>query len=316
MIELLSYFVKYKESVDNASITKSTSALMNDISNTIGCLNNYTEASSNIASLQEQQHKITEELLKFNELLSEFKNSVEINLRRKESEYLSKSYKLYEENKQIDTPEYIIERLSKHPLISNNSIKKRIIHDISEHCSWKHPGVVIRPGNCELMDSLISLDPLYVVDENLVLLDCIKSKWNEVYQSRLRYSIIDDSSDIIFKTIPKNQIGFILVTDFFNYKPIEVIKNYCTEIFDLLKPGGIMLFTYNNCNLANAVRNFEKVLYSYTPGSLVIPMLELINFELIKTFNDSNTNTNWVVVKKPGILSSLRGGQCLGEINI
>jgi SAM-dependent methyltransferase len=184
------------------------------------------------------------------------------------------------------------------------------------HCSWEQPGLIIRPGLADIIDPMIALDPLYIMDENLLLLDHVKSLWNEIYQSRIRYGIIDDQSNDIFKNLPKSQFGFVLVNDFFNYKPFDIIKKYTQEIYGLLKPGGSMIFTYNNCDYANAVRNFENLLYTYTPGSLIIKMLEFIGFEVTTTFSDSNDNTNWIEVKKPGKLSTLRGGQCLGKINI
>lgn len=311
MNEPLSYFVKYKESVDRATIRTEETELLNKINNVIETT---LSDSISVVDLTSQFNVIKHELDKFNVLLDNTKNEIESCLRRKEKSYLSKSYTLYEEAN--ETPEYILERSKAHPLVLDNDIKKELIHNISEHCSWKYPGLVIRPNDMDLIAPLTSLDPLYVLEEDVTLLSFIKSQWSEKYQSRLRYNIINDNDATIFKNIPQAQIGFVLITDFFNYKPLEIIKKYSREVFDVLRPGGTMLFTYNNCNLSTSVKLFEHMFRSYTPKSLVVPILELIGFEITSTFDDPNTSTSWIIVKKPGTVSTLRGGQCLAKINV
>jgi len=307
----LSYFVKYKELIDNINIDNDSERFTNTLSKTMSILS----TDKNDINLFKKQYKtISNEISTFNKLLNDFKSDVEKELREKELHYLNKSQQLYDETN--DEPEYIIKRFTKHKLITNKEHRKKLLHNISENCSWKHPGLIIRPGLCDLVDPLVSLDPLYVLDEHVLLFNTIKDKWNETFQGRIRYGIINDSEQVILRNIPKNQLGFVFVNDFFNYKPLDIIKKYTTEIFSVLKPGGTLLFTYNNCNYANAVKNFENVLYSYTPGTLVIAMLELIGFEISNTFDDPNSNLNWIEVKKPGVLTSLRGGQCLGKINV
>ena len=311
MNEPLSYFVKYKEAVDNTTLDVACSAVSDDISSALGIVSGHSVEDD--VALSKQKDKIQQELVKLDAMLNNFKVAIEKELRQKETTYLSKSYTLYEEAG--DTAKYILERKKKHPIVQDGEIKKKLIHTISENCTWQYPGVIIRPTYSDLINPMISLDPLYIMDEDLALLKETKKNWTAEYQSRLRYSIINDNDEVIFKKIPQNQIGFVLVADFFNYKPLSIIQKYTTEIYNSLRPGGVLLFTYNNCNLANGVRNFEKMLYSYTPESLVRLMLEdLIGFEYVSSFSDPNSNTNWIEVKKPGTRTTLRGGQTLGKI--
>ena len=200
MNEPLSYFVKYKEAVDNTTIDVGSQLLLNEINNTINVIENNNNSDTEL--LHKQQAVIEQELKKFNSLLTNTKQSIETTLRSKELLYLRKSYELYEMEMNADGDiDYIIERFSKHPLIIDKSIKKRLLHTISEYCTWEYPGLVIRPGLCDLIEPMVSLDPLYIVDENIKLLECVKSKWNETYQSRLRYGIINDNCEKIFKYI-------------------------------------------------------------------------------------------------------------------
>jgi hypothetical protein len=310
MNEPLSYFVKYKEAVDNTTLDVARSVLTNNISSALGIIAGHSVETDN--ALTKQKDKIQQELDKLDTMVDNFKVDIEQELRKKETSYLSKSYTLYETAN--ESPEYILDRKKEHPIVTDGNIKKKLIHVISENCTWQYPGVIVRSFEDDLISPMISLDPLYIMDEDLKLLEETKTKWTPEYQSRVRYSIINDADEVIYKKIPQAQIGFVLATDFFNYKPLGVIQKHTAEIYNLLRPGGVLLFTYNDCNLANGVRNFEKILYSYTPKSLVIPMLELIGFELVSSFSDANFNTNWIEVKKPGTRTTLRGGQTLGKI--
>ena len=73
------------------------------------------------------------------------------------------------------------------------------------------------------------------------------------------------------------------------------------------------MFTYNNCNLPYAVRNVENNWASYVPKTKLLSIIKQTGFEVIESF-DAYENVSWLEIKKPGTLTSLRGGQTLGEI--
>ena len=60
------------------------------------------------------------------------------------------------------------------------------------------------------------------------------------------------------------------------------------------------------------VRNFEQGLYCFTPGKMLKLMCETTGFEVVdETITD---RISWFALKKPGELTSLKGGKCLGQI--
>ena len=111
-------------------------------------------------------------------------------------------------------------------------------------------------------------------------------------------------------TLPQGQFGFVLAYNFFNYKPLELIKRYMTEIYSKLRNGGILAFTFNNCDLAGGVANAERCFMCYTPGGLIRSLAESIGYE-IHQYRQLDSANQWLEIRKPGKLTSLRGGQTL-----
>jgi hypothetical protein len=104
-----------------------------------------------------------------------------------------------------------------------------------------------------------------------------------------------------------------LVYNYFNYRPFEVIKRYLIEIYQKLKPGGILIMTFNDCDRVSAVKLVENKFCSYTPGYLVRELGESLGYEIEFSWNDPGPST-WIEFKKPGTLNSIRGGQALAKI--
>jgi SAM-dependent methyltransferase len=221
---------------------------------------------------------------------------------------------MYEEGINNDSADYILDRALFKSLIYKDHIKDYFNSRVGLLSSWKYPGIFIRPEHGEYVNKMTASDPLYIVDQTAELLEPATKLWNDTYQNRVRYKIINEDRDTIFKNFPEGQIGLVVAMNFMNYKPIEIIKQYLLELFDLLRPGGSFIFTYNNCNYPLAVKNFEKALYSYTPESLILPMCKLVGYEVIESYNDIETSVSWLELKKPGKLKTQRGGQCLGKV--
>ncbi len=172
----------------------------------------------------------------------------------------------------------------------------------------------IRPAHGEISQHLVACDPLYLVDTDPELFKHVKKMWNPEYQRRLRYYTVSESDRRIFHQLPQFQFGLIVAVDFFNFRPLDLIERYLLEIYQLLRPGGMVIFTYNNCDYPIGVDNFENSYYCYTPGRHVKAMAEKIGFRVAASF-DLENNVSWLELQKQGTKSSLRGGQTLGRIS-
>jgi len=196
--------------------------------------------------------------------------------------------------------------------------KEQFVGTMLKHVNFKWPGMEIGPVTGELTKNIIGLDPLYIADNKAERFDKIKQLWSQKYQDRLRYYVLDDNSDNPLQDLPQNQLKFIVATDWFNFKPQAIIESYVQSAFDILSPGGVMLFTYNNCNYPKAIDKVDKMQYSYTNGKTLKQFCKSVGFEIASSYDgekEVNWCVSWLEIKKPGERTSLRGGQNLAAIN-
>lgn len=185
---------------------------------------------------------------------------------------------------------------------------------VGMYSDWHYPAIIIHPMLESFIQGMASSDPLYLVDESPYLLEPAMQQWNEAYQNRLRPIYIEESFEQpILDKLPDNQFGLCLAYNYFNYRPYEIIKNYLTELYQKLKPGGVLIFTFNDCDRFQAIQMVEQRITCYTPGSLIKGWANFLGFETVFEHQDDSANV-WIELKKPGQLTSLRGGQCLAKI--
>lgn len=242
--------------------------------------------------------------------LDQVKREVQAVIETLEPRYFRDSYSLYEDELRSDRPDHI---LARSPVLTSEAIAY-LGGRIRRFGDWRYPGMIVRPGDESWVEDLVACDPLYIVDTNQDLMEPIKKRFNPIYVNRLRFYVIQESTrGNMFYKLPQSQIGYCLIYNFFNYKPMEMINHYLEEIFRLIKPGGTVSFTFNNCDLPGGVELFERRFMCYTPGKLLLAMCERLGYEIQHTYQIDSAST-WVELKKPGELTSLRGGQTLAKV--
>lgn len=261
--------------------------------------------SSNQKTVLDKLTEIDNDIVNFKHKLTEFVAGIE-------KPYYSKSEAIYQEGKK-DSPEYILDRHNYKKLLYQQETLDFFQSRVKMHASWKWPAVEIRPCFGEITDNLIACDPLYLVDTHPDMFKHVKEKWTPEYQKRLRYYVINEDDKRILHHLPVQQFGLLVAVDFFNFRPIELINRYLEDIFKVLRPGGVAIFTYNNCDHPIGVDNFENSYYCYTPGREIKAMCEKIGFRVAASF-DLENNVSWLEIQRPGTRTSLRGGQTLGKI--
>lgn len=178
------------------------------------------------------------------------------------------------------------------------------------HSSWKYPALEIGCRNGEWTRHLVGSDPLYIADDYEEFLNSTNNKFPKEYQNRLRKYLIKDFK---INNLPKKQFNLIFSYNYFNYLSLDSIRQFLLQSMEWLRPGGIIIFTYNNADLSASAGMCESYFMTYVPKSMLIPMIESLGFEFISD-NDTLPSFSWIEIKKPGVLRTSKAHQALGEI--
>ena len=258
-----------------------------------------------------KQVAIQQSFNEFEQCLDQLKTLIKEKTEIAEKPWFQDSYTLYESLPLTGgTSEYILNRRPDITKEVENLYRSRIM----KYTNWHYPAMIIRPGKESFIKDMVAYDPLYLIDEKHELLTPAMSMFNEIYQRRLRTYVVNErAEEAILNKLPNGQFGMCLVYNYFNYRPFEVLKQYLTEIYQKLRPGGVLAMTFNDCDRPSAVRLVENKFCSYTPGYLVQELAESLGYEIEFSWNDPGPST-WIEFKKPGALDSLKGGQSLAKI--
>jgi SAM-dependent methyltransferase len=231
-----------------------------------------------INQLDNDYRQILTDVSIFETTLNNIKQDIKQKITQIEPEYFSQSLTVYQEDQSVEiSPDVVLDRTLQLSLEQVEFVKSRLC----AQTDWRIPGLIIRPGRESWIEHLVALDPLYVIDQSLVLLEPVKQKFNIEYVNRLRLSIVNEySTDPWLARLPDGQFGFCLSYNFFNYKPMEVLTQYLKEIYNKLRPGGVLAMTFNDCDRPGAVSLVEKTSGSYTPGHLICAQAVEIGYEI------------------------------------
>lgn len=188
-----------------------------------------------------------------------------------------------------------------------------LIQRINLHSGWQYPALEIGCRDGGWTKYLVASDPLYIADIFQEFLSTSLEQFPDLYQGRVRKYLIQNYCQIT--DLPKNTFGFIFSYNFFNYLSLDSIKQILTQSMEWLRPGGKIVFTYNNCDLPAAASYSENFFMTYVPKSILQPMAESLGFETTFSYDDDPAYSI-IEFKKPGQLRSIKLAQTFGEIQI
>jgi len=261
-------------------------------------------------SITKTYDDISKDIAKFSAQVESLKDNLRSEIVLKEQEYLSNSLHVYREEMIHDNPDMILKRR----LGIDSDDDMRLRTHLKNLTDWRIPGMIIRPGLETYIEDMVPMDPLYVIDHDKELLQPAVSKFTPEYQRRLREYVINDwANGPILGSLPNNQFGAIFAYHYFNHKPMPTICQFLNEFYEKLRPGGMVIMTYNNCDLAHGVIRAEHTWMLYTPRRLIEQHAIDLGFELIEAY-DGKGDVSWLEFRKPGDIASIRGGQTLAKI--
>jgi len=182
---------------------------------------------------------------------------------------------------------------------------------INLYSNWQYPALEIGCRDGEWTKYLVASDPLYIADSFDEFLVSAVQQFPDLYQGRVRkYKIVENCKIV---NLPSDQFGLIFSYNYFNYLSLDSIKQYLHQAMNWLRPGGKIIFTYNNADLPAAAAYAENFFMTYVPKSILQPMAESLGFETTFSY-DADPAFSIIEFKKTGQLKSIKLSQTSGEI--
>lgn len=261
---------------------------------------------------QLRQHRIRASQVfdDFELTLHQLKLQVDQAILDEQKHWFQESYNLYDQDMARETNDYILNRRQN----LSGEVEQLFVTRLQNYTDWRYPAMIVRPGLEPFVGSMVSNDPLYLVDQHRDLLRPAIDSFAEAYQRRLRpYVVSERNTQPLLQKLPDNQFGLCLIYNFFNFRPIELIRRWLEEIHGKMRPGGVVIMTINDCDRPAGVVLAESHYCCYTPGRMIITLAESLGFEIIYTWRDNGPIT-WIEMRRAGELTSMRGGQTLAKI--
>lgn len=202
---------------------------------------------------------------------------------------------------------------------------------MSKYVDWHYPGLRLGcryvgqlTADSELSyklsehysNFLVACDPLYFCDLNDSIINTATQHFNKIYRRRIRCYLLDNLNQL-----PQEQFGFVFCWMLFNYADEDTICLYLNKIYSLLRPGGTLMFSYNNVELEESAKIADFGLMSAIAKQELFKGINDIGFKITKSYDLPNNDPaismiSWVELQKPGTLQTVKIKQVLGQISI
>lgn len=213
------------------------------------------------------------------------------------------------------------------------SVSQLILDSIQKYADWSYAGLRLgcryvgqntvnehrqRDNNLSILFSnhMVSFDPLYFCDVNDTLISETTDHFNNLYKNRIR-KYVSNMDELL--VLPNNQFGFVFCWWVLNFCNLQSLEIYLKNVFNLLRPGGTFMFSYNNSDIFESARLVDMNFMSHVPYRHLIKICNKIGFEIINNRDIPNSDPlvqiiSWVEIRKPGILNTIKLQQVLGKI--
>jgi len=308
LYDLVNFRNRLLETVNADPVVKSTQELLTEIHNLKIKVNLTNEDQDYVQSL----------ITHYENILNQAQQPVN-NLKNKIAELNQKinniTHQLFADNYDIENNPGNVDFVRNNRRIRiqgqySNDAEHVIIRRLLLRTSWQYPALEIGCRDGEWTQNLVAADPLYIVDPFREFLDFTQNRFPDAYKRRLRrYQIVNHDLSML----PQGQFGFIFSWGYFNYVSFDTMKQYLKQAMTLLRPGGSFMFTYNDGDTASGAGMAETFAQTYMPKSLLVPLCESLGFTIVDE-SDYAGNINWIEIRKPGELKTIKAHQVLGEI--
>lgn len=227
----------------------------------------------------------------YNKQISHVNEEASKLLRKQENEIRQKDYYNYQEVVDI---QIIQERIDSYTPAAINELSLQI----GRYSSWQYAGVELNPSTGKLTNKFLACDPLYIYQGHATNPEKVRSQFNSFFGKKRMffYKNIDD--------LPNGQLGLAVNIGTYEFMPTDPIKKEMKEIINALAPGGHFLFTYNDCEQIASLDLCVDTYRCYNTKQLMSTLAYSIGFDVVASGSTDNGTHSWMVVKKPGNLTT------------
>jgi len=218
----------------------------------------------------------------------------------------------------VKPDDYPFKYYHKTEFVISDEINLKIRSRIHQHAGWHYPAMQLGCRSLAKIytSELVANDPLYICDTQSTYIDDVTKQFNDIYNKRIRKYVIPTYD---MQILPHNQFGFILCLMFFNFAGFEILENYLTNIIKLLRPGGTLMFSYNNGDIFDSCRLAENGGMGFISKKKLISLCDKLGYTVVNHYDLPNSDDfvkyiSWMEIQKPGKLSTVKRTPALGQI--
>lgn len=302
-----SEIVKLRERLREAYSTDAINNHITNLTNEVAAIKSTTPGSiftDGVQTIVDDLRRATQNISHNNDVYNALMHQLDQQIAFEGTKFFGDNYKLEIKYNVVEK----IRTIRVLPL--SDEIHEEIVTRIRLYTSWQFPALEIGCRDGEWTKYMVSADPLYIVDHHREFTDSAIKEFTDEYKRRIRVYLTPDHD---LSILPKNQFSFVLCWNFLNYRSLDTIKEYLKQIKELLRPGGVFLFSYNDGDRPAGAGYAENFFMSYMPKSMLIPLCESLGFEIISD-QAREMAISWLEIRKPGELKTVKAHQTMGEL--
>ena len=311
--------VKYKQLVENLDDKGLHKEINTKLSAMLADIDLHEFDSNDLKEKMQANHLgVLKNLEDLSDNLNKFRTHLKNTVKQLEQPYYQKSNIIYSENQKM-YPEDRRSRLRANNLIHNDESRQFLFDTVDTYISSQYATLQLSPGYGDVTKHILAGTPLYIVDDDERVLTHFQGEFfNEVMRRRTNFYVMNDKDDDPLLGLPKGQIGFCVIVDYFNFKTVDIIRKYLQSLYNIMRAGGVVIFTFNNCDYPKGIDKVDEMYYCYTTESEMQTTCKELGFEIIKLvardYDERNNGISWLEIRKPGELSTIRAVQGLAQI--